>query len=1311
MKNSYHYLKPNAMKNLIQQCLFLLVFLSIAVQVSAQCNPDIEAPTSVCKLGLVVEIMAPANNVEIWATDFDDGSYDNCSSAQQLSFFLEETPVSGTHPSSSNIIYDMDDIGQHNVVMWVVDAAGNENYCTATLTIHAPCPGGPAQTLVCNSQVIVNVPVGETLNFYPGAMLEGNNYCSDYTIRKANEPFAPFLALTSAEEGTHVITVRDVNTNAACWGELVVAVGDCNNDVVLPTPHCVSNLNVTVAPGGTTVQATEINTGSYDNCTPSNLLDFRLEKAPVSNQPPSTTSVTYQEMDLGVDTVALWVIDTAGNANFCIASITVDTACTGTTNLACNDNITIEINSPNPVDFYPADMLEGGPYCLNQMVIGHALFGTPQPFLSFTYQDAGTHTLQVTHLPSGNSCWGNVEITTNCIGESVPPTPVCYQNKTVQLSLDGPDLTIFHAIEVNAGSFDNCSSPSDLNFAIETGPASPTMPSSTSIEFTAVGTYSGVVMWVADEAGNTNSCTVDVTVIPPKCNPDVTAPALVPPADTTISSDDLAAMNLDTQNYLQLDQFFGTAYAWDACGLDTLIQAAEFVNNACGNLRTLTRTFWAIDDAGNSTTAQQIIHVNYDFSINIPKDYLPGDSGDPEELTVVQGNGTLLSINYQDVLLEFNCDTIPDKIIRTWGVLNWCEANSNSIPTNLPRLDRNADGNDGDAYVAWVLPDSVYLLENGLPIQNLSANTYNLFNYKQIIRYNYDDTLFTAIAGQVFIDTSANCTYETGEPGLSNWKVKAVGQTTGRVYTTTSTANGVYQINGICPIDTQLELSLDVPFNYGQNCATTWMVNTIPNMPAVQNIPVQLDDDCNLLEVNLSTPFLRRCFPNHYWVNYCNYSAQTIPNVYVEVKLDSFMDFTSSTIPGTSLGSNLFSFQLDSLAPGQCGSFSIFFDLNCDAELNQTHCTEAHIFPDTLCPVSPSWSGANIEVEGHCENDEVHLSIKNSGTGNMTAPLDFIVVEDVVMYMSSNFNLGAGQTLQLPIIASNGETWRLEAEQVPDHPYPGNVSVTLEGCNGINMTGLVNLFPTENPNPFIAVDCQENIGAFDPNDKSANPVGYGNDHYISRNTDIEYLVRFQNTGTDTAFNVVILDTLSEYLDPATIRPGASSHHFSFEVLDGNVLRFTFPEIMLPDSNVNEAASHGFVQFVAKQKPAVALETVIENTANIYFDFNEPVKTNTVYHTIGEDFIEIMSDASETIGHGQPKVFPNPAFGAVTFALPVDLGENASFTLHDKLGKLIRSEQFSGNQFRFERKDMAPGIYFYAIEKEGTKYYSGKVILR
>gem|GEM_PF-1170740 len=1263
------------------------------------CTNDTEPPTAICNVEIDIQLTSNSpDSATLFSAQFDEGSFDNC--AGQLGYFSELSPASNTPPTNTSMTFAA---GQYYVVLWVIDEAGNTNQCVSELTVHPYCGAGSNPVLACNDDLTVSITPSETLSLDPPFFLEGGPYCSDYVLKLDNGSFENVLLIDTSEIGTHVYEVKDEVSGNSCWGTLNV-VSDCGSDNEPPTAYCNNNLNLTYISGGIQLDAVDLNAGSYDNCPAP--LQFFIEKGAASPAPPTTTSVVFDINEIGVNDVTMWVTDAAGISNYCTASVVVDT-CVGTSMLACNDLVVLGVQGPQPAYLYPDDILEGGPYCLNQMVIGNALFGAPQPFMAFNASDAGTYTIQVTQVTTGNSCWGTVQVVVDCANDAVAPVAVCVQNMTIQASVDGPNSTFLPAAVLDAGSYDNCSS---ISFTIEQGSQpSATAPTAETLEFTAVGIYDDVFMWVTDEMGNANFCNVTVDVIPPKCTPDQTSPAIVAPADFTVSSDDLAAMNLDPQDFVQLNNLFGEAYAWDYCGLDTVLQSTTILNDFCGNLKTLTRYFNAIDDAGNSSTAEQTIHIMHDFSVNIPKDYMPGDPGDPEELTVLQGNGTSVQISYTDFIYEFNCDTIPDLIARKWDITDLCNFDLNLGPDILPRFDQDSDGIDGDDYTAWVTSDSVYVLENGLPVLTINENWNSSFRYKQFIRYNYDDTLQHSVAGTVFIDTLVNCTYDASEFGLGNWKVKAVGQSTGTVYTATTQANGLYEINFICVSDTVLELSLDVPFNYGQTCPTTWTVNTIPNQPAVQDIPVQLDDECPLMMVDLAAPFLRRCFANTYTVSYGNYSSQPIADAWVEVTLDSFMEYLTSSVPSISLGNNSYKFEVGTLAAGEMGSFHISFDLSCDADLGQTHCTEAHIFPDTLCPQNVNWSGANIEVEGNCVNDEVHLSIKNTGSGDMTAPLEFIVVEDVIMYMQNTFNLSAGQSYSLPVIPANGETWRLEAEQAPAHPYPGKVSVSLEGCNGLNMTGLVNLFPTEDPNPFIAVDCQANIGSFDPNDKTANPVGYGAGHFITRNTDIEYTIRFQNTGTDTAFTVVILDSLSQYLDPTTIRPGAGSHPFSFEEMDG-VLRFTFVNIQLPSKDANEPASHGFVQFTAQQKPDMELGTVIENSAAIYFDFNEPVITNTVFHTIGENFIE-LSDANETNGLAPLKVFPNPASDAVTFSLPTVLGENVSFHLHDQLGNLVRSQPVSGDRFRFERKGMASGIYFYSIENDGIKLYSGKVILK
>jgi hypothetical protein len=138
------------------------------------------------------------------------------------------------------------------------------------------------------------------------------------------------------------------------------------------------------------------------------------------------------------------------------------------------------------------------------------------------------------------------------------------------------------------------------------------------------------------------------------------------------------------------------------------------------------------------------------------------------------------------------------------------------------------------------------------------------------------------------------------------------------------------------------------------------------------------------------------------------------------------------------------------------------------------------------------------------------------------------------------------------------------------------------------------------------------VGSFDPNDKTAFPNSTLD---ISGDRWLTYLIRFQNTGTASAEHIFITDTLSASLDWSTFNLLSYSHQPLTQVYNDGLVKFSFPHINLPDSNTNEPASHGFVQYKIRAKDSLALGSTIENTANIFFDFNAPVITNTTSNAV------------------------------------------------------------------------------------------------
>ncbi|MBL7939944.1 MAG: VCBS repeat-containing protein [Flavobacteriales bacterium] len=141
--------------------------------------------------------------------------------------------------------------------------------------------------------------------------------------------------------------------------------------------------------------------------------------------------------------------------------------------------------------------------------------------------------------------------------------------------------------------------------------------------------------------------------------------------------------------------------------------------------------------------------------------------------------------------------------------------------------------------------------------------------------------------------------------------------------------------------------------------------------------------------------------------------------------------------------------------------------------------------------------------------------------------------------------------------------------------------------------------------------------SYDPNDKQVQPVGYGAHGAVPTSTEeLQYTIRFQNTGTAPATDVELRDLLDGRIDPSSVRLTASSHPIStLQVDEDGELHALFAGIMLPDSGADFAASQGFIRFLCSTRiTPLAHLTRIENDAAIHFDLNAPVITNTTVNT-------------------------------------------------------------------------------------------------
>lgn len=233
-------------------------------------------------------------------------------------------------------------------------------------------------------------------------------------------------------------------------------------------------------------------------------------------------------------------------------------------------------------------------------------------------------------------------------------------------------------------------------------------------------------------------------------------------------------------------------------------------------------------------------------------------------------------------------------------------------------------------------------------------------------------------------------------------------------------------------------------------------------------------------------------------------------------------------------------------------------------------------------------------------------------------------------------------------------------------------------------------------------------GSYDPNDKLATPRGEGEQGYIYPNdTTLHYRIRFQNTGTDTAFTVVIRDTLDAALDITSFRIDQASHPMEYEITGEGELTFTFNNILLPDSFVNEPASNGLVSYFINRKPDLPIGTEIRNTAAIYFDFNLPIYTNTTLNTLFDQTVSV-----EEIGTSDFTLKPNPAAHQTIIQLNLKSASDVHYQLSDISGRVIISERLgllSKGTHEWAIAGLNPGVYLVIIN-EGQKVSSKRLII-
>ncbi|MBS7787856.1 T9SS type A sorting domain-containing protein [Flavobacterium sp. CYK-55] len=222
------------------------------------------------------------------------------------------------------------------------------------------------------------------------------------------------------------------------------------------------------------------------------------------------------------------------------------------------------------------------------------------------------------------------------------------------------------------------------------------------------------------------------------------------------------------------------------------------------------------------------------------------------------------------------------------------------------------------------------------------------------------------------------------------------------------------------------------------------------------------------------------------------------------------------------------------------------------------------------------------------------------------------------------------------------------------------------------------------------------VGSYDPNDKSESHGSEVVFSDFSADDYLTYTIRFENTGTANAINVKVDDVLDTQLDESSVRTIASSHPYVLK-RTGAALSWQFDGIDLPPSvDGDPVTGHGYVVFQVKPKAGFALGDIIPNSANIYFDFNPAIVTNTCT----TEFVPFLG--VDVFAGGSLEYYPNPTSGMVTFNLKNSSSAINTVEVMDILGKTLLSKTVDYREATLDLSSFEKGIYLVKIKANGQE---------
>ena len=291
-----------------------------------------------------------------------------------------------------------------------------------------------------------------------------------------------------------------------------------------------------------------------------------------------------------------------------------------------------------------------------------------------------------------------------------------------------------------------------------------------------------------------------------------------------------------------------------------------------------------------------------------------------------------------------------------------------------------------------------------------------------------------------------------------------------------------------------------------------------------------------------------------------------------------------------------------------------------------------------------------------------YITVTNIGTVTTDGELVFTIDSELdTVNISSEITAGAGDTLiwDFESVAPLSSISIVLNTLVPETATLGDSTSCFYEVRTLGEDES----PMDNEQFFT----EEIVGSYDPNDKLCDLEAAESVEQVHEG--LTYTIRFQNTGTYFAQDVRIVDTISPLLDFNSIQTLGASHEFFVERESDNVIKWVFPSIFLPDSASDFDGSQGFVTFTALPSEEYDWWGLIENSAAIYFDFNEPIITDVVGTYV------LYSNVEEHEVKNEWLIWPNPTNGGFFIKVKESMTKPDYLEMFDLAGSLVLSQHY------------------------------------